>query len=245
MHTYMYWRNMRLTCALFCTESVGLCACQHHAASNIVQTAGQVMLYHSSACLARGFGWAENSVGRWHYLITIGRSAQCGSRSQLSQNQHVTPRWVEKTCLKAANGEVWQQSLRVRWQSFDDKVQEFNSEVWQWSLEVFLHYWRSLTVRAHYSRSSTAFWCQWWTLAKFTHHFQSPKVIFEVHWQSFMKLIHGSSKFQSSSKSISIFVHFQSSMQSSTAFKVAAFLFDDHKPGSMNISRAVTTLSRH
>ena len=68
------------------------------------------------------------------------------------------PHWVEKMCLKAANG-------KVQW----------------WSLEVFPHYWQSLTVRVHYSQSSTAFWCHWQTLAKFTHHFRSPKVIFEVH----------------------------------------------------------------
>ena len=28
IHAYMYWKNMRLTCAMFCAESVGLCACQ-------------------------------------------------------------------------------------------------------------------------------------------------------------------------------------------------------------------------
>ena len=60
--------------------------------------------------------------------------------------------WVEKMCLNAANDAVW-------WWSVDNEVWGFNSKVWQWSLEVFLHYWQSLTVRAHYSWSSTAFWC--------------------------------------------------------------------------------------
>ena len=68
--------------------------------------------------------------------------------------------------MKAANGKIQQRS-------FDDEVQGFNSKVLQQSLEVFLHYWQSSTVRAHYSRSSTAFWCQWQTLVKFTHHFCS------------------------------------------------------------------------
>ena len=61
-----------------------------HAASNIVQMAGWVMLYYGSACLVQGFGCVEDSDGDWHYLITIGRSARCGGQSQRSRNWHVT-----------------------------------------------------------------------------------------------------------------------------------------------------------
>ena len=105
--------------------------------------------------------------------IQMGKKVLKGPKNRGVLMGHV-PCWVEKMCSKAANDAVW-------WQSFDNNVQGFDSEVQQQSLEVFLHYWRSSTVRAHYSRSSTAFWCQWQTLAKFTHHFRSLKVIFKVH----------------------------------------------------------------
>ena len=112
---------------------------------------------------------------------------------------------------------VWWQSLRVRWRSFDNKVWGFNSEIQWQSLEVFLHYWRSSTVRAHYSQSSTAFWCQWQTLAKFTHHFQSPKVIFKVH-QSLAKFNEAHMWFVKVSKFIKVRQYFHAFSKFNTKF---------------------------
>ena len=111
--------------------------------------------------------------------------------------------WVEKMCSKAANDAVW-------WRSFDNKVR-------QQSLEVFLHYWQSSTVRAHYSRSSTAFWCQWRTLAKFTHHFWSPKVIFEVH-QSLVKFYEAHMWFIEVLKFIEVHQYFHAFLKFNTKF---------------------------
>ena len=125
--------------------------------------------------------------------------------------------WVEKTCLKAVNGKVQWWSLRVQCWSFDNEVQGFDSEVQQQSLEVFPHYWWSSTVRAHYSQSSTAFWCQWQTLVKFAHHFWSLKVIFEVH-QSLVKFYKAHMCFVEVSKFIKVHQHFHTSLKFDTKF---------------------------
>ena len=79
---------------------------RRHAALNIVQTAGQVVLYYGSACLVRGFGCAEDSNGGWRYLITIGRSARCSSWSQHSQNQHVTTDQIARVMDQMARAMV-------------------------------------------------------------------------------------------------------------------------------------------
>ena len=135
-------------------------------------------------------------------------------------------------------GSKWR-SLTTKFESLMAKFWWQSSRVQQWSLTMKFRGFLALLVK--FDSQSTLF-------SKFNSLLVPVVNIGEVYTpfsKSKSHLRSSLAKFQSSSKSISIFVHFQSSMRSSTAFKVAAFLFDDHKPGSMNISRAVMTLSRH